>query len=95
MVIDVARDGARAPTMGRKKSITPMGPILAKNFKRLGYEDSTVRVTEIAEKVKAKTGRAMSRQRISAILNAVSVSEETIKLLADAIGVKPEELTKP
>ena len=73
----------------------PIGPLLAHNLFRLGYAEIVVKSTALAELVTKKTGRNMTRQRISALMNAVRVEPETIALLAEAIGVKPGELTRP
>jgi hypothetical protein len=78
----------------KAKSDRPIGPTLAKNLLRLGHADIVVRATDLAEKVRAKTGKPMTRQRISMLMNAVRVEDETIATLAKAIGVKPDELTK-
>lgn len=69
----------------------PMGPLIAKNFARLGYADFVVRSSEIAKLATAK-GHKMSRQRVAAILNAVRVTDETLQALADAVGVTPADL---
>jgi hypothetical protein len=71
-----------------------VGPMLVKNLFRLGFADIVVRSAEIARLVEKKTGKTMTRQRISAMMNAVRVEPETIELLAKAIGVKPAELLK-
>lgn len=68
------------------------GPVLAENLARLGYARSTVNHRRVAELVRLKTGKFWSRQQIGAILNSVRVSDETIKTLADAVGVTPKEL---
>jgi hypothetical protein len=72
----------------------PIGPTLAKNLYRLGFADLVVRSAEIARLVEKKTGKTMTRQRISALMNAVRVEPKTIELLAKAIGVKPAELLR-
>ena len=72
----------------------PMGPVLAENLVRLGYADVVVRSAEIARMVSEATGRSMSRQRVSALLNAVRVEPSTIELIAKGLGVDPSELTK-
>lgn len=71
-----------------------IGPYVAKNMLRLGYAEIVPRSTEIARLVTEKTGRTISRQRISAIVNSVNVEPETIDLLATAMGVEAEELTR-
>ena len=76
------------------KPTGPIGPTLAKNLLRLGYADIVVRSSELSKLVAAKTGATMSRQRISQIMNAVRVEDETIANIAKAIGVKPAELLK-
>ena len=73
----------------------PIGPLLARNLFRLGFADVVVRSTELAGLVSKKTGRTMTRQRISALMNAVRVEPETVELLAKAVGVKAAELTRP
>lgn len=73
----------------------PIGPLLAQNLFRLGYADIVVKSTKLSELVSERTGRTMTRQRISALMNAVRVEPETIALLAEGIGVKPAELTRP
>lgn len=77
-----------------RKAEAPIGPVLAENLLRLGYADIFVRSSELARLVAEKTGRTMSRQRISAIMNAVRVDPDTVATLAEAIGVRPEELTR-
>ena len=72
----------------------PIGPLLVRNLYRLGFADMVVRSAEIARRIEAKTGKPMSRQRISAMMNAVNVDPETIELLAKGIGVKPAELLR-
>lgn len=72
----------------------PIGPVLAENLYRLGYGDIVIRNAEVARLVAEKTGQSFSRQRVASILNAVRVEPETIELLARALGVKAEELTK-
>ena len=79
----------------RKTVDEPVGPLMAKHLFRLGYADIVVRSTELSRLVSEKTGRSMTRQRISAMMNAVRVEPETVALIAQAIGVKPGELTKP
>lgn len=86
---DMARK-AQAPGAGDE----PIGPILAANLARLGYAETVVKTAEIARKVEAHTGKPMSRQRIAAIINAVRVTPETVQTIADALGVKPSELTR-
>lgn len=83
--------------MARKKLEAvdkPVGPLLFKNFVRLGYGSMVVRAADIAEQVTKKTGKRISRQRISAITNAVRVEPETIELIAKGLGVKKEELLR-
>jgi hypothetical protein len=82
--------------MPRRKTedADPIGPIVEANLIRLGYAETVVKTTEIAELVSTKTGRPMSRQRVANILNAVRVNPATIDLLAEGLGVKPEELTR-
>lgn len=77
------------------ESEEPMGPILEANLVRLGYGQMVVMTTRIAEIVANSTGKPMSRQRISALLNAVRIEPQTIATLAKALGVKPAELTRP
>jgi hypothetical protein len=77
-----------------RKAEPPVGPILAENLLRLGYADIVVRASEVSRLVSERTGKAMSRQRVSAIMNAVRVDAETVSTLAEAIGVEPEELTR-
>jgi hypothetical protein len=82
--------------MAKKKVETdaPVGPLLVENLYRLGYGDIVIRNAEIARLVSEKTGQSFSRQRVASILNAVRVEPETVALLAKAIGVKPQELTR-
>jgi hypothetical protein len=72
----------------------PVGPIIAENLIRLGFVEQVVQTATVAKLVTEKTGSPMSRQRVSAILNAVRVKPSTVARLAKGIGVKPEELTK-
>ena len=82
--------------MAKKKIETdePIGPRLAANLYRLGYGDVVIRHAEIARLVSEKSGQSFSRQRVATILNAVRVEPETIELIAKAIGVKSDELTR-
>lgn len=72
----------------------PMGPLLARNLFRLGKADIVVRSAEIARNVTEATGVPMSRQRISALMNAVHIESETIEMIAKSLKVKPSELLK-
>lgn len=72
----------------------PIGPLIMVNLLRLGHADIVVRASELSRLVAEKTGKSMSRQRISAMMNAVRVEPETIEALAKGLGVKPSELTK-
>lgn len=72
----------------------PIGRIIAANLIRLGFSDRVIRTTEVARLVTEKTGKRMSPQRVSGILNADRVTPETIERLAKGLGVKPEELTR-
>lgn len=72
----------------------PVGPRLVKNLFELGYADIVVRSAEIARIVSERTGKKLTRQRISALMNAVRVEPETIELLAKGLGVKPADLLK-
>lgn len=71
-----------------------VGPVLVKNLHRLGFADLTIRSAELSRLVAAKTGKTMSRQRISAIANSVRVERATLDILAEAIGVETAELLK-
>jgi hypothetical protein len=77
-----------------KSDSPPMGRLLARNLFRLGKADIVVRSTEIARDVSAATGSPMSRQRISALMNATYIEPETIEMIAKALKVKPAELLK-
>ncbi len=78
----------------RPKKKLPMGVILKGNLIRLGHVAVTVTATDIANAIAKLTGKSVSRQRISALLSAANIEDETIAQLAKAIGVKPEELTR-
>lgn len=80
--------------MGRKKPERSMGPIIAANLARLGYGRTVVNSAEVAKLIAQRTGKAISRQRVAQIVNAVNVTQATIKMLADGLGVDPSELTK-
>lgn len=71
-----------------------IGPQIMLNLLRLGFADIVVRSSELSALVAEKTGKSMSRQRISAMMNAVRVEPETIEALAKGVGVKPSELTR-
>jgi hypothetical protein len=73
---------------------SPTGPVLVKNLLRLGLADIVVRSAEIARDITEKSGKPMSRQRISALMNAVVVEPSMIEMIAKSIGVKPSELTR-
>lgn len=81
-------------TKGADSEGKPMGPLLARNLYRLGFADVVVRSAEIARRVESKTGKSMSRQRISALMNAVVVDAAMVETIAKSIGVKPSELLK-
>ena len=85
-------------TMARKAALTPEpigdGPALAANLCRLGFGRMVVESAQVARIVVAKTGHAMSRQRVSALLNAVKITPKTIAVLAKALEVEPDELTR-
>lgn len=70
------------------------GTVLTDNLIRLGYAETVVRTTEIARLVSERTGKSVSRQRIANLLNAVRINPETIKLIADGLGVDPAELMR-
>jgi hypothetical protein len=70
----------------------PVGPLVAECLLRLGYADIVPKASKIAGLVSKKTGKTMTRQRISALMNAVHVEPETIQMLADSLGVEPEDL---
>jgi hypothetical protein len=72
----------------------PIGPLLLWNLYRLGYADIVARSSEVAELVAKKAGKGITRQRISALMNAVRIEPETIELIAKGLGVKPAELTR-
>lgn len=72
----------------------PIGPLLVKNLFRLGYADIVVRSAEVSRLVSERTGKSITRQRVSALMNAVRVEPETIELLAKGLGVKPAELLR-
>jgi plasmid maintenance system antidote protein VapI len=64
------------------------GLLLRDNLIRLGFKETTVKVSEVAERV------GLSRQRVSALLNARRIMPETIERIAKGLGVSPKELTK-
>lgn len=70
------------------------GPILRENLIRLGFFEKIVHATKIAKLVTEKTGKSMSRQRISNLFNAVHITPDTIATIAKGLGVKPEELMR-
>lgn len=72
----------------------PIAFLIVNNLLRLGFADIVVRSSELSALVAEKTGKPVSRQRISAIMNAVRVEPETIEAIAKGIGVKPAELTR-
>ena len=89
--------GVLEGVMARKKSHEgdiPTGDVIAENLARLGYADRVIRLSEIAGLIEEKTGKKMSRQRIANILGSLRVHPETVEMLANGLGVKPEELTK-
>jgi hypothetical protein len=83
-----------AMAKARPAATDPIGPLLAANLFRLGHADIVVRATALSGLIAKKTDRTMTRQRISALMNAVHVEPETVELLAKALGVKPAELTR-
>lgn len=78
----------------KDKTAKAIGPILKKNLYRLGYGRIEVNAVEVAKLVAAKTGKSLSRQRISAMMNAVHIEPATIDQLAKGLGVKASELTQ-
>lgn len=74
----------------------PIGELIAANLVRLGYSEVRVRVqvTKISDLIRAKTGRVLSRQRVSAILNSRRVNPGTVEMIAAAVGVSPDELLR-
>ena len=90
------RDETGTTVMARPKAASDpaIGPLLAWNLYRHGHADIVVRASDLSELVREKTGKSMTRQRISALMNAVRVEPETIAILAQAIGVDPVELTR-
>jgi len=72
----------------------PIGPILAANFARLGYSETVTKTSEVARLVSENSGRKITRQRISNLLNAVRVNQETLDMIAKGLGVNPKELVK-
>jgi hypothetical protein len=81
--------------MARKKTETgdvPIGDRLSEVFYRLGYGGKVLYHEHIAKLIKARTGHQISRQRVASIFNAIRVSEDTIKTLADAAGLTPGQL---
>lgn len=93
MIVTASRDAAMAKARKRVED-RPIGPILERNLHRLGHADIQVRVSKLSDLIKKRTGFTMSRQRLSAIMNAVRVEPETIEVIAKAIGVSPDELTR-
>jgi hypothetical protein len=77
-----------------KTTETPFGRLLTRNLARLGYADVVVRSKEVADTISQKTGKRITRQRISALLNADRVTDKTLRMLADGLGVDPSELTR-
>ncbi len=72
-----------------------MGKVIALNLIRLGYVEHSVRVADIARLITEKTGKPMSRQRVSAIMRAPHIEQGTLEMIAKAVGVKPAELLRP
>ena len=90
-------NSARASTSRPRKPPRPPAPdgvILAENLARLGYAEVVVRMTEVARLVTENSGRTMSRQRVSQLLNAVRIQPGTIEVIARGLGVEPAELTR-
>jgi plasmid maintenance system antidote protein VapI len=69
-----------------------MGRVLAENLVRLGWAERIVRVR--AQEICDRMEGGMVRQRINALIGAETIRPETLKRIADAIGVKAEELTR-
>jgi hypothetical protein len=86
-----AKDMAKKSAAGRDKA---MGPIIARNLYRLGYGEMNVKSGEVAAKVSEKTGKPISRQRISQMMNAARIEPDTIEMLAKGLGVKVSELLR-
>jgi hypothetical protein len=82
------------PKAKAKAARGPMGPTLKANLIRLGEIGLVVPTTSIAKRIKAAGGRTISRQRITALFNAVHIEDDTIAVIAKGLGVKPEELTR-
>lgn len=72
----------------------PIGPLMLKNLLKVGLAEIVAKSSAISRLVEEKTGKKMSRQRVSALMNAVNVEPETIALIAKAAGMKPSELLR-
>lgn len=77
-----------------EKQKMPMGAVLKANLKRLDLTEEVVKTSEIVKRVESRTGKKITRQRISALINAIYIEPATIAWLAEGLGVKPEELTR-
>lgn len=77
-----------------EKRPMPMGQVLKANLRRLQLTEEVVRSAEIIRRIKARTGRDVTRQRIAALVNAIYIEPETIAWLADGLGVTPEDLLR-
>jgi hypothetical protein len=87
---------SKPPKSAKQKGSKPrkahMGRVLAENLVRLGWAERIVRVR--AQEICDRMEGGMVRQRINALLGAETIRPETLKRIADAIGVKPDELTR-
>lgn len=90
------RGRPRRPVVPPPPRDTPsMGATIAANLARLGWCETVIRMSDVAQAVSARRGKHITRQRISTILNSNYVTPRSVEMIADAIGVTPKELLRP
>lgn len=89
-------DGKDEPPPAKQPSFDDLpvcdGTVLAEGLIRLGFVRQTVAMAEVAEIVSERTGKPLTRQRLSTLLNSIRISPDTIKMIAGALEVDPSEL---
>jgi hypothetical protein len=89
----MATSTADRPLMAKPDpDLTKKGAIIAHNLIRLGK--GKVDVVGVAKLVR-ESGGAMTSQRLSKLLQAREVRDETVAKIARGLNIPPSELTRP
>jgi hypothetical protein len=80
--------------MGRSPSDEPStdGTTLRRVLIDLGWSEEVVRITDVANAVTEKTGRNLSRQRLSVLLNTERIRDATLEHIAKGLGTTVDVL---